>query len=107
MNTSLAASAAATAGGGSVPWVARSSITISTASAPAAAASSRSASPIAPRRRIDHHDHVLALLDRQALVDHGPYGRGEVAHRRRIICRACRRRPPPVLLGATLAGAPE
>ena len=41
--------------------------------------------PDRPRRRIDHHDHVLALLDRQALFDHGPDGRGEVAHRRRII----------------------
>jgi hypothetical protein len=47
MNTSQAASAAASVGGGSVPSVARSSITASTASAEASAASSRSASPIA------------------------------------------------------------
>ena len=46
MNTSHAASAAAMLAGGSVPSVARSSITMSTASAPAARASSRSASPI-------------------------------------------------------------
>ena len=47
MNTSQAAIAAASARGGSVPSVARSSISASTASAPAAAAASRSASPIA------------------------------------------------------------
>ena len=47
MYTSHASSAAAIVGGGSVPSVARSSITASTASAPAAAHSSRSASPIA------------------------------------------------------------
>ena len=46
MNTSQAASAAATAGGGSSPSTARGSITHSTASAPAREASARSASPI-------------------------------------------------------------
>ena len=53
MNTSQALIAAAIGRGGSVPSVARSSITASTASAPAAAAPSRSASPIArvPGRR--------------------------------------------------------
>ena len=51
MNTSQAASAAAIAGGGSVPSVARSSMTASTASADASEASSRSASPMARVRR--------------------------------------------------------
>jgi hypothetical protein len=46
MNTSAAASAAATAAGGSCPFTSRASITASTASAPARDASARSASPI-------------------------------------------------------------
>ena len=47
MNTSQSASAAASVRGGSVPSVARSSITARTASADASEASSRSASPMA------------------------------------------------------------
>ena len=81
MNTSQALIAAAIGRAGSVPSVARSSITASTASAPAAAAAVRRASPMSRVAGIGDNEHIFAGRDRQAAVDDSVDGRGEVAHR--------------------------
>ena len=59
MKASAAARAAATGAGGSAPWFGRSAITARVASAPACAATSRSASPELAARRIGDHEHLL------------------------------------------------
>ena len=80
--TSAAAIAAATVRGGSAACEARSEITARTASAPASAASSRRRSPRRCGRRVADHQHLLALLDAEAVAHHRSHRPLEVAHRR-------------------------
>ena len=81
MNTSHAASAPATVGGGSVPSTSRSSMIASTASAPASSRGvpQRLADP--PRAGVGDDQHLLARLDREAAVDDRVDRGTEIGHR--------------------------
>ena len=82
MNTCAAASAAATAAGGSWPSTSRGSMTVITGSAPERATAACSAAPIDSRAAVDDDHDVLPALHAEALPDDGLDGPLQITHGR-------------------------
>ena len=93
--TSASSIAAATLAGGSAPCDSRSAITASTASRPDGLGAVAQALADACSGGIADDEHVLALLDDEAILDHRLHGPLEITHRAEP--RRCLPAPDPSL----------